>query len=377
MSIKMKICYFADAGNIHHGRAEGFANRDYEVHLISFKNAEIENVNVHYIGPFIYIPHFSILALLILKLRPIKKLIKEINPDIIHGHYLLEHGFYAVISGFKPMVVSAMGGDIETDIESSKINRLLYKFIFKKADVIHAHNEPAKRRLVELGCNEKKIFVQPWGIDTHRFSPNAKSQVLKEKLGIVDKYSVINARTLNDSYHVDIFIKAIPQVLKSINNVKFIIGGSGPSESKLMQLANKLGVSENVVFLGGTPHEEMSKYLASADIYNDTYFPTTKKAGAGIGTTTMEAMACGTPQIMAERPSIVEQDNFFHGVSYKPDDPKDLAEKIVYLLKNKELRDEIGRKSRKIALEIYDGDKNIEKFEQLYENLINKYKHKK
>jgi len=179
---------------------------------------------------------------------------------------------------------------------------------------------------------------------------------------------------INKTYHVDVLIKAIPHVLKSINNVKFILTASGPAESNLKQRANKLGVNENVIFLSGTPHEEMPKYLPSADLYVDTFFPITKKAGGGIGTTTMEAMACGIPKIIAMRPFSVEPNNCFQGLSYEPDNSRDLAEKIVYLLKNKKLRGKIGKKSRKVALEIYNYNKNIEKFEQLYKNLINKYK---
>jgi len=72
----MKICYFADAQSIHTQRwVKHFAEKGHEVHLISFTNAEIENVNFHYIGPFIRIPYFSILGSLILKFIKIKKLI--------------------------------------------------------------------------------------------------------------------------------------------------------------------------------------------------------------------------------------------------------------------------------------------------------------
>jgi len=155
----MKICFFADASSIHtQSRLEWFIDKGYEVHLISNKNAKIGNVNVHYIGPLIHIPYFSILGLLILKIRTIKKLIKEINPDIIHGFYFVEHGFYASASGFKPLIVSAMGSDIATVPETSKIAMLICKFVLKKADVVHVHDELAKRRLMELGCDEKKYL---------------------------------------------------------------------------------------------------------------------------------------------------------------------------------------------------------------------------
>ena len=74
----MKICYFADAQSIHTQRwVKHFAEKGHEVHLISFTNAEIKNVNFHYIVPLIRIPYFSILCTIVFKIRTINKLIKE------------------------------------------------------------------------------------------------------------------------------------------------------------------------------------------------------------------------------------------------------------------------------------------------------------
>jgi len=150
---------------------------------------------------------------------------KKIRPDIIHGHFITDFGLPTIFFGNYPKVVSAMGSDISSDVEKSKISMLNCKLILKKADIVLAHDEPAKRRLMELGCDEKKIFVQQKGVHVSKFSPNAKSQALKEKLGIVDKYSVINARALiNDKYHVDVFINAIVTIQPSKKlRVNFLI----------------------------------------------------------------------------------------------------------------------------------------------------------
>jgi glycosyltransferase involved in cell wall biosynthesis len=83
----------------------------------------------------------------------------------------------------------------------------------------------------------------------------------------------------------------------------------------------------------------------------------------------MEAMACETPQILAKSVSVNDSSNWFHGLTYEPLNPKDLAKKIVYLLKNEELRGEIGKKSRETALGIGDWKKNLKIQENLYEKL--------
>ncbi len=370
----MKICVLADAISIHTKKWVEYFAKEHEIDLITFSYTkkekeyvpekfykECNNVRLYKISknvPFIFISPFKI-----------RKIIKKMDPDIVHAHYVTQYGFCGALSGLHPFVVSAWGGDIARDPEKSKIFRFLVKFALKKADLVHTGDEPGKKRLLELGCDEGKIFIQPFGIDVNRFSPEAKSKSLKEKLGITDKYSVINARHLKPEYDVNTFIKAIPWVLKKIDNVKFIVGGGGFIERELRELVLKLGINDYVLFLRGVEHDEMHRYLASVDIYVDTFVEGTHKGGGGIGATTMEAMSCGTPQILAKSVSVNESSNWFYGLTYEPLNPKDLAKTIVYLLKNEELRIEIGKKSREMAIEIGDWEKNLKIQESFYEKL--------
>ena len=371
----MKICFLADAISVHTKKWVEYFTKEHEVDLITFSYTkkekeyvpeefykECNNVSLYKIPkkvPYIFISPFKI-----------RKIIRKINPDIVHAHYVTQYGFCGALSGLHPFVVSAWGSDIARDPEKSKIFGFLVKFALKKADLVHTGDEPGKERLLELGCDEGKIFIQPSGVDVNRFSPEAKSKSLKEKLGITDKYSVINARHLKPEYNVDVFIKAIPWVLKKIDNVKFIVGGGGFLERELRELVIKLGIEDCVLFLRGVEHDEMHRYLASVDIYVDTFVEVTHKGGGGIGTTTMEAMSCGTPEILAKSVSVNESSNWFHGLTYEPLNPKDLAKKIVYLLENEELRREIGRKSRETALGIGDWAKNMKDWERIYNEFV-------
>ena len=361
----MKICYLADASSIHTQRwVKYFAERGHEVHLISYNPARIENVKI-YVLPKIKNQFLTF----ILRFFEVKKLVKKIKPDLLHAHYISGYGWYGAFTRFHPFVVSAWGSDIAVDPERSKLHRFLVKYVLKKADLVHTGDEPGKERLIELGCDKSKILIQPMGIDTNRFSPRARSEDLRRKLGIEDKYSVLCARWFKPLYNVDIFIKAMLYVLKEIPNVRFIICGAGPLESQFKKLVEKLEINKDVVFTSLIPNAEMPKYLASIDVYADTAIHLTNKGGGGIGVTTMEAMACETPQILAKSVSVKDSSNWFHGLTYEPLNPKDLAKKIVYLLKNEELRGEIGKKSRETALEIGDWKKNLKIQENLYEKL--------
>jgi glycosyltransferase involved in cell wall biosynthesis len=91
----------------------------------------------------------------------------------------------------------------------------------------------------------------------------------------------------------------------------------------------------------------------------------------------MEAMSCGIPLLSAEREYLkkagksLQDEPWYCSLVYDAGNPKDLAEKIIQLLKNEELRKEIGRKEIKIAQEIGDWNKNMSQIECLILEISN------
>jgi len=249
-----------------------------------------------------------------LRIIDVKRAVNAINPDVLHALYASHYGVYAALSGFHPLIISALGSDILISPERSKMFRFSLQFALRKADLVHVADEGGRKTLIELGCDPRKILTQEWGVDTVRFAPNAKSEPLRQRLEIQDCYSVLSASSWQIDYSVDVLIRAIPLVLKQLPNVKFILLGGGVLEGDLKALAKKLGVHENVMFVGRIPYEEMPMYLASVDVFVDTISDYAhaqgrtikRRSGMGIGQTTKEAMACGTPVIASNNSSIPE-----------------------------------------------------------------------
>lgn len=364
----LRIVFLANGRSVHTMRwVRYFADRGYDVHLITFRAKPIRGVKIHelrYFGKLAY-------PLRIWKLR---RAVEKVDPDILHAHYISHYGFYAALTGFHPLILSAWGSDISVDPEKSRIRRFFVTFALKRADLVHTDDNVGKKRLIELGCDAKKVFVQHEGVDTIFFSSNARSQSLRKKLGVDKTYSVICARWWKKKYGVEVFIRAIPLVLKEIPNVKFLMLGGGPLEHELKQLAKNLRVYENVMFIGKVSPKEMPKYLASADLYVDTtckYRPSSfgrhliAHGGGGMGSTTREAMACETPQILPDKAS-VRLGEWFQGLMYKQRDDQDLAQKIVQLLNDEKVRKKIGERSRKVVLQLCDLQKVMKNWEGIY-----------
>ena len=53
--------------------------------------------------------------------RGLSRVIREVQPDVLHGHYVVEHGFYAALAGYHPYVVTAWGSDVLVDAASSPL----------------------------------------------------------------------------------------------------------------------------------------------------------------------------------------------------------------------------------------------------------------
>jgi len=368
----MIISYFADSQSIHTQRwVKHFAERGHEVHLISLKKAKIEGVDFHYIGPPIPIHYFSYLFLSILKSRKIKKIIKEIKPDIVHGHYLIEHGFLAAASGFKPLVVSAWGSDVLVYPKNCFINKFILKFTLKNSDLIFTESKIMKKEIEKYG-HAINVNVIPWGVNTKNFNPEIKSDEIKNSLSIKNSLNIISTRPFAPIYDIETLIKAIPIITREIPNAKFILKNFERHllfKEKIENMAKDLGVYRFIKYVGEVDYHELPKYLAASDIYVST------SLSDSCSVSLLEAMACSLPVVVSDEPSNLEWIiDGWNGYIFPRKDHEALVEKLIMLLKDKEKRELFGKRNREIIEERGNWNKNMAKVEQLYENLINEYK---
>ena len=356
----IRLAFLADGTSVHTKRwLTCFSEMGYDVHLLTFTPEFVPGVHIHKLGYFGK-------GRYPLRIWSIRRTIDQVNPDILHAHYVSNYGVYAALSGFRPLVLSVWGDDIAVDPERSMARKLSVEFALKRADVVHTSDKVGQGSLVELGCDPRKIFVQEWWVDTSVFSPDARSTDLRRALGIDNSYSVLCARWWRPEYSVDVFIRAMPMVLSELPNIKFILLGGGVLENSLKELAKSLGVYENVAFIGGIPESQMPAYLASVDVYVDTVARV--KGVGGMGQTTREVMACGTPQILGDLVG-VRGGGWFRGVMYQQSNHQDLAEKIINVLKDEKLRMRIREESRNYILQCCSRERVLSRLDLLYTTL--------
>jgi glycosyltransferase involved in cell wall biosynthesis len=302
---------------------------------------------------------------LVLGAIQVRKLLKKINPDILHAHYVTDCGFLGALSGFHPLVLTAWGSDILIEPKRNPLVKTLTKYALSKADLITSDGNNAIEEMKRSHTRSDKFELILLGVDSRKFTPERRDEGLRQKLGGANSPLTISTRNLNPVYDMGTLIRAVPLILQSVPEAKFLIIGEGKQKKYLEDMALSLHVLDSIIFLGRIPHEELPRYLATADIYVSTSLSDT------ISICTLEAMACELPPIVTDvgdvRKWIQSGENGFIIPVQRPDL---LAERIVYLIKNKQLRQKMSKIDRQLIEQRADYEKGMGKAEKLYEELI-------
>jgi glycosyltransferase involved in cell wall biosynthesis len=355
----MKICYLANASSIHAIKmARFFATGGHEVHFISFE-APLKNetgITFHVIRT----NKKTLFLTFLFKAIRIKKLFHAIKPDIIHAHYLTKYGIIAWITGFHPCVVSVIGSDILTDAKG--IRKIPAIRVLRSADCIHCDGKNSFAEILSYGIPRQKVHLIYFGVDVSLFTPAIRDISNAENKKIV----IISSRKLERLYDITSLIEAIPVIRQSLRDFVVMIIGSGPQMNMLEKKARDLSIPDYVKFYGRVPNEDLPDYLVSADIYVSTSL-----SDAGIAVSTAEAMACGLPVISTEGGDNAEWiEDGVNGFLIPKHSPGALAEKILLLAQNPEMRKDFGIKNRRIIELRFNNSHEMMKILKIYQELV-------
>jgi glycosyltransferase involved in cell wall biosynthesis len=365
----MRICYLADAGSVHAQKwISYFAKKGHEVHLISLDDTQgkdLSNVTLHPVRRMNAIPGLPVMILV----SKIRRILRSIDPQIMHAHYTSTYGFWSALTMFHPFILTAWGSDILVTPSRSKLSMLKVKFALSKADLITCDAQHLANRMLQLGASRGKIGLVRFGVDTQKFAPRGRDPDLKWKLQLPeDALLVISLRGLTEGYDVETLVRSVPSVLRHVPQARFIVAGSGDQRPYLERLAESLGVAYGMRFVGMIPNDNLPRYLASVDVYVSTSL-----SDAGIAASTAEAMACQLPVIVTD---VAENRDWVRdgegGFVIPPRDPKVLADKIIRLLQDETTRKACGIINRRIVQERNEYSSQMARVERIYEELLKK-----
>lgn len=294
----------------------------------------------------------------------IYKLIKKEEFDIVHVHTPIAGllgRIAARIAGTPVIIYTAHGFYFHDKMQPikrklfiwfEKVGAWFCDYIFTQSD------EDRKTAIFEGIISSDKIMTIGNGIDISRFNPscidNDKIEVLRDELKI-DKNEVvigITGRVVREKGYVEL-VKAAAEVVKESPNTKFIAIGD-TLESDRDGIKNWLDafISDNKLndkFIFAGSRSDVPELLSLIDIFT---LPSYRE---GMPRSIIEAMSMGKPVVATNirgcREEVIEGET---GYLVNVGDAKDLAQKLSVLIKDKELREKMGKSARARALKEYD-----------------------
>ena len=374
----MKICLFGPSSSVHLAKLGTYlAERGHEVHVVSFLDSEIPGCRLHHIEIGVSGEGSDGEKLKYLtSAGRVKKIIKEIAPDIINVHYATSYGATAALAGLGKYILSVWGSDIFEFPRKSPLHKNLLKFSLNSASLIFSTS-------VAMGKETRKYTKRPieitqFGVDENLFTPEKRargeasdcspamdaSEGSSKKDASDNDFVVGTVKGLSETYGIDILLEAVAAV-KADNPdipIKCRIAGKGPQEDELKSLATALELDDVVTWLGFISQEEAAKEWANMDL---ALIPSRRES---YGVAAIEAQASGIPVIISDIPGLNETIREGEtGVVIPSEDIEALKNEIIALYHDKDRRLSMGKRGREFVLDRLTKDLCFSNIEKLYE----------
>ena len=334
----------------------------------------VEYINVRMLGMISFELH-AFLAGLFIAIR------QKTRPDIIYmRHSLFFNCGYFLSKLLRIPVITEVNGLIvdESRLRESKSNRLIdriERFNLARTDKFIAVTSRLKQVLMkEYDIAESKITVVQNGANTRLFKPIDTFKTRRELNLANDCNYVCFAGGLAPWQGVEYLIHAAPRILKEILDTKFLIVGDGPKKQELVELAEKTGVSDNFIFTGTVPYEEVPKYINASDV---CVVPKRPLKSGYSPLKLYEYMACGKPVVASRLEGFEILEKQKAGILVEPENPEDLAKAIIKLLEDKKLREEMGGNGREYVVKNHSWENVAKKVAEVCESTVREHKNKR
>lgn len=245
------------------------------------------------------------------------------------------------------IITTFYGYDVSDYVKKRGQN--IYDKLFSRGDLFLVLSNKMRERLISLGCDEKKILIHHLGIDTSKYKPIVK----KYKKG--DTIRILTIGRFVEKKGLEYAIKAVNQLLNRYPAIKYEIIGDGELRSKMEQIINECGISENVKLLGWQEQSVVRKKLNECDIFVAPSVTASNGDEEGTPTTIIEAQASGVPVVSTYHSGIPEMVvDGKTGFLVPERNVDELARKIEYLILNPELWQKMGMAGREHMVKEFD-----------------------
>ncbi|MDP7494709.1 MAG: glycosyltransferase family 4 protein [Candidatus Undinarchaeales archaeon] len=356
------------------------AERGHEVHLFVGNDDRISRIFKEkklYIHPIHYprLPNLASLLYMRYAEKAVEDFLRDHHVDILHAKQVFPFGtictrlksrnnipvYVTVQNPYAYLEELVLNVPLLGRYAGSLIQRSLLPFVrnaISHADIVAAVSTYSQKGCLELGA--KATTIVPNGVDTTQFARRAT-----RREGINGQFHIVSTSTLIPRNGLEVLIESIALLTAEGIDVRVTLAGDGPLEHELKTLAQELGVSDVVEFIGTIPHNEVPKLLARSDIF------VRPSIAEGFGVSFIEAMAVGVPVVTCPSGGIIDfVKNRRTGMLVPAGDPPRLRDAILELVHDNALYVRIVDTAWDMIRSTYDWETITESVEHAYWSLM-------
>lgn len=363
--------------------ARGLAERGHEVLVIApsqtgkhCKEVDGNHVIVRTVSvPFPFYQNFRISPN---AAREVKKIIEDFDPDVIHIQMVMWIGMAALKYGNKlgiPIVSTnhAMPENLLDNLKllapvSRPINYILKAYgarFHSKADFVTL---PTQAAIDMFNANDKievPMEAVSNGIDLAHFNNSPASKKLYEKFDLPTDAPIVSyVGRLDAEKHLSVLIRAFLRVDAVMPEAHLLIVGDGTDAPHLKALVKEYGLTHQVTFTGRVSDEDLVELHRVGTVF---CMPSPAELQS---IATLEAMASGQPIVAVDAGALKELcQHERNGFLCVQDDDEQIADALVTILDDPQLREQYSKESLAIA-QTHDLQTTLERFETIYSGLI-------
>lgn len=297
-------------------------------------------------------------------LTSLRKVLREVRPDVVHAGPLPTVGFLAALSGFHPLVAMSWGSDLLLEAESNPADRRRTAFTLRRTDVFVGDCQAVADKAAGYGFPGERMVTFPWGVDLAHFSPEGGWE-LRERYGWADAFVVLHLRSWEAVYGVDVFAEGFARAARQRPELRLLMLGNGSLAAEVRKRLLPAGL-ERIHFGGQVTFDRLPDFYRAADLY------VSASHSDGSSVSLMEALACGVPALVSDIPGNREWvREGEQGWLFPDGDAQALAEGILRAVEKREALGRMGERARALAETRADWSKNFEKLLAAYKMALN------
>jgi len=286
--------------------------------------------------------------------------------DLVHLHYASSAHILAaspiLLLCNKPVIVTIHRGEIYTLPDHGVRKSIVGRFLRKAKAVIAVSADLESKLRDNLGVEASKITVIDVGCDLRRFRPTppGTKAMAKERVGLPpDTATILFVGSLISRKGLDFLLRALSKQSAS-RQLKLLLVGRGPDHGQLLKLADRLGISDRILWLGERSNDELPDWYSAADIF---VLPSRSE---GTPTVLLEAMASGCP-IVASRvggiPEVITHG--INGLLFDVDDGTQFERQLTCLLDDAGTRERLGARAHLDAKD-HSLERQVDRIAEIY-----------